>query len=342
VILVFMPLLAARRYQREHVQQRLYSILAAPRADVDTVAKPLSGRTMFETPDLSRSLPPDDGVHAAYLAADLGGPACDQLSVDVTLRYSALNPNYDFTHVKTIRMPRVNEPLQIFFPAYFRSPDSTDPIKEPFSFRGIELADGAAPCLMKVARVEQPETIPELLDLRLPPRWPESTPYATISGIEGRDNPAETYAFPADLPRHVFQQRLDSPSTPFTVSDIKTVSRTLAMTATGWRVDGVGGVGGRGPLLYLVEMRDRPLKKHTTFVAEGRIDKGGVTFGLVKGVEWIVQLHIRQQGPFSVVIEVPEDGIYRVIMANNLIGMSLDNRVIVTRAGLVASEGGLD
>ena len=92
-------------------------------------------------------------------------------------------------------------------------------------------------------------------------------------------------------------------------------------------------------MLYLVEMKPRRLTKGTTFIAEGTIEKGGVTFGMVSHDQWIVQLHVVQTGDFSVVIKVPEDGDYKVIMANNLRGMSLNNRVVVTRAGLVGPAG---
>ena len=46
-------------------------------------------------------------------------------------------------------------------------------------------------------------------------------------------------------------------------------------------------------------------------------------------------MHVTQTGAFAVVIEVPEDGEYKVVLANNLLGMSsLVNRLVVTRAGL--------
>jgi hypothetical protein len=330
-ILIVVPLWVLRGYQREHGPGVIRSIVSAPRVDVAVAA---SG----DMPDLIATLPPDDGVHAHYLVADLGGPACDLLDVPVTFRYVAQNPIYDFSHTKSIRMPLVNDPLALFVPVYYRSPGSTDRAQEPFAFRGLELPDAARPCLMRVSRVAHPEALPVLMEMRLPPDWQRSTPYATITGVEGRENPAAVYTFPADLSRHSAQRALARSSSVFSPGDVKTMSPTFSMDGARWRVDGIGGVGGRGPLLYLVEMKDRPLKKHTAFVAEGRIDKGGITFGLVRGVEWIVQLHIRQTGPFAAVIEVPEDGEYRVIMANNLLNMSLVNRVTVSRAGLVAPD----
>jgi hypothetical protein len=192
---------------------------------------------------------------------------------------------------------------------------------------------------MHLSRVQDPTRIPLLLDLQLRPGWEQVTPYATIAGIEARTNPPEVYAFPAGLPRSIVKHALAAKPMAFHEGDIAKRSPTFRITDGEWRVDGAGGVGGRGPLLYLVEMKPTHLEKHSFVVAEGRIDKGGVTFGLVRGVEWTTQVHVTQTGAFSVVIEVPEDGDYKVVLANNLLGMSsLVNRVVVTRAGLVSKH----
>jgi hypothetical protein len=150
-------------------------------------------------------------------------------------------------------------------------------------------------------------------------------------------NPPEVYASPADLPRSIVKRSLMTEPAPFQPADIAKKSPTFRMRDREWRVAGIGGVGGRGPLLYLVEMKPRRLSKGSFIVAEGAIEKGGVTFGLVHHDEWAVQLHVTQTGPFAVVISVPEDDDYKVILANNLRGMSLDNRLVVTRVGLVAA-----
>jgi hypothetical protein len=158
--------------------------------------------------------------------------------------------------------------------------------------------------------------------------------------VEARQNPAEVYTFPDPLDRTSVRRSLAMTPAAFAPSDILKVSPTFTMNGNEWRANGVGGVGGRGPLLYLVEMKPRRLTKGTTFIAEGTVDKGGVTFGMVSHDEWVVQLHVVQTGDFSVVITVPEDDDYKVVMANNLRGMSLENRVHVRRVGLIAAGAG--
>ena len=177
--------------------------------------------------------------------------------------------------------------------------------------------------------------------MQLRPHWEDVTRYATIAGVESRMNPPEVYAFPTDLPRSVVKRTLMARLVPFQPADIARQSPTFRMLEHEWRVDGVGGVGGRGPLLYLVEMKARRLDKNSFVIAEGRIEKGGLTFGLVRNDEWATQVHVTQTGAFAVVIKVPADGEYKVVLANNLLGMSsLNNRLVVTRAGLVAATAG--
>ena len=337
-VLLVGPLWLLRRYQEGHVRAWLGAIAAAPRTALDLVPVTLpNGDIRFESPALASNLPGDGGVHAAYLVAYVGGAACDTMNLQVTQRYRAMTPGYDFSHGVNVAVPLSDEPVALYFPAYFRNPGSTDAIDEPFGFAGLELPGAHADCLVRLSTLNDTTSLPALLDLRLRPGWERATPYATISGVEPRQNLAEVYTFPADLARTTVKSSLAATPAAFLPSDILKVSPTFEMNGVSWRAEGAGGVGGRGPLLYLVEMKPRRLAKGTTFIADGTIEKGGVTFGLVRNDEWAVQIHVVQTGDFSVVIKVPEDGDYKVVMANNLRGMSLENRVAVRRAGLIGA-----
>ena len=256
------------------------------------------------------------------------------MTVRVTQRYHAMSAGYDFTHSLDVPVPLTDTPTRLIFPVYFRNPNSTSTTDEGFGFSGLEVTPSAG-CLVNVSSANAATVFP-LLDLRLPPDWAAVTPYATISGVESRVNPAAAYTFPDTLSRSAAKRALAAAPTPFAAADILKVSPTFRMDGAEWHVDGAGGVGGRGPLLYLVEMKPRRLMAGSAFIAEGTIRKGGVTFGMVRNDQWVTQLHVLQTGDFSVVIMVPEDGDYKVVMANNLLGLSLVNRVEVRRAGLVA------
>ena len=336
-VVILGPLWLLRRYQEGHVRAFLGTVHAAPRTALDLTPVSLpNGDVRFESPALVRTLPGDGGVHAAYVVAYIGGANCDAMNLRVTQRYHSMTKGYDFSHPLDVAVPLVDEPVALYFPAYFRNPSSSSAGDEPFGFAGLELPATHANCLVRMSSLNDVAALPALLDLRLRPGWERVTPYATISGVEGRQNPAEAYTFPIDLARSEVKKSLAATPTAFVQSDILKVSPTFTMDGLAWTAKGVGGVGGRGPLLYLVEMKPRHLAKGTTFIAEGTIEKGGVTFGMVSNDLWVVQLHVVQTGDFSVVIKVPEDGDYKVVMANNLRGMSLENRVVVSRVGLVA------
>ena len=340
-LVVVGPLWILRRYQEGHVRAWLGSVAAAPRTALDLVPLTLpNGDLRFESPSLAGGLPADGGVHAAYLVAYVGGPRCNAMNLRVTQRYRAMTAAYDFSHGTNVAVPLSDELVALYFPAYFRNPGSANAADESFAFAGLELPAANAACLVRVSTLDETASLPALLDLKLRPGWERVTPYATIAGVEARQNPPEVYTFPGDLTRTEVREMLAATPAAFTPDDISKVSPTFEMNGHAWRADGVGGVGGRGPLLYLVEMRPRRLAKGTTFIAEGTIEKGGVTFGLVRNDEWAVQLHVVQTGAFSVVIKAPEDGDYKVVMANNLRGMSLNNRVVVTRAGLIGAPTG--
>jgi len=334
VVLTATPLWALRRQQSTTVTELLAGVARAQRADLPIAPVAAGDTTAFLLPELSRRLPPDGGVHAHYLAAEFGGTECNAMRVTVTQRYRATQPGYDFTHQTAVEIPVSDATTQLVFPAYYRNPLSVMPADEPMAFAGLELPSDSANCLRRIAVLETPSH-PALLDLRLPPDWQRVTPYATISGVEWRQNPARAYTVPDDLPRAHVKAVLAGTPTAFSESDILKVSPTFAMNGAQWDVDGVGGVGGRGPLLYLVEMKPRRIEQGTAFIAEGTIEKGGVTFGFVADDEWKVQLHVVQTGDFSVVLIAPETRDYKVVFANNLRGMSLMNKVRVRRAGLV-------
>ena len=342
IAIVVAPLSVLRKYQQDHVRRMLHAIVAAPREDLAAVrVSTTTGGVRFESPSLALGFPAGDGVHAAYVAAELGGAGCDALKLEVTERYTASQRSYDFTHTVTVPTPLSDRPAQIFFPAYFRHPDAGDSFAERFAFAGLEVPASAAGCVIRLSRVQDLSQVPLLLDLQLRPDWDKVTPYATIAGVEARINPPEVYAFPVDLPRSIVKRALTARAVPFQPADISKQSKTFTMLEHEWRVAGVGGVGGRGPLLYLVEMKARHLDTGSFVIAEGRIDKGGATFGLVRNDEWTTQVQVTQTGAFSVVIKVPDAGDYKVVLANNLLGMSSWNtRLVVTRAGLVGASPG--
>jgi hypothetical protein len=333
------PLWVLRRYQQGHARVVLQAIVDAPRDEVPTLrSRTGDGLVRLETPSLAPQLEADHAVHTAYLVAEFGGGRCETLKLDMTYRYAATERAFDFTRTVQVQPPLSDRPVQIFLPAYFRRECPLCAAHGGFGLTGVELPESAAGCLTSLSTVRDSARIPVLLDLHLRPHWESATLYGTIAGVESRVNPdefPEVHTFPPDLA--VKRSLLMTEPDPFHQADVARQSRTFQMLEHEWKVAGVGGVGGRGPFLYLVEMKPRVLKKDSYVIAQGLIEKGGLSFGIVRGDEWVAQVPFTHPGPFAVVVKVPEDAEYKVVLANNLIGTSLDNRLVVTRAGVIAA-----
>ena len=122
-----------------------------------------------------------------------------------------------------------------------------------YAFAGLDVPESAQACLTRFARVADTSQLPLLFELRLPPRWESADLFETIDGIESRTNPEQTpqvYTFPPDL--EVGRQLLMLPIEPLDATRIFRRSPTLETSSSQWTARGVGGVGGKGPFLYLV------------------------------------------------------------------------------------------
>jgi hypothetical protein len=267
------------------------------------------------------------------------GSRCDAFKFDATFRYRSSDQIDDFSRTIQVRPPLEAEAIQrVFFPAYFYRPKAEAPYRSAFGLAGLEVPSSAATCVSALWRVRDARDLPLLLDLNLPPRWESATLYHTIVGWErrrGGDEQPDIYTFPSDLP--VRRTTLTADITPFVLADIDQQSPTLTIRNEEWRVDGTGGVGGRGPFLYLAQMKPAIKKQGSLLLARGRIDDGGISVGLVRDGRWVAQVPVTADGEFIVVVRVPSDGSYSAVLANNLIGRSLENHVRLRRFGWIAS-----
>jgi hypothetical protein len=86
----------------------------------------------------------------------------------------------------------------------------------------------------------------------------------------------------------------------------------------------------------LLKTKEVHLSRKSYFVAQGVMYAGGATLGLIEDGRTAGDISISSRGPFTVVIEVPEDGDFSLGISNDLDGYtSLENRFIVRRVGWV-------
>ena len=343
-IAIVAPLAALRTYQQGLVKELVARYLAAPTESAPLTPIALgNGSVRFVAPLGPDAESDDQAVHPELVMAEFGGPTCDSLKLDAVFRYQTSESRYDFSRTMAIQPPLSDTPLRVFFPAYLHRP-LTDEVQRAamglsdYRLAGLDLPERAQSCLLRLARVTDTQALPVLVEWRLPPRWEQADLFQTITGLESRTNGDEApavFTFPADL--EVGRQLLMAPLESLAARDIAQRSPTLNTDTAQWLNQGVGGVGGKGSYLYLFEMQPREISEGRLALVQGYIKKGGISFGLVSEGAWIAQAGVTHPGEFTVVIRVPATGRHSLVLANNLIGASLESDVTIRRVGWVTS-----
>jgi hypothetical protein len=109
---------------------------------------------------------------------------------------------------------------------------------------------------------------------------------------------------------------------PETVPDLHPVeSANLQYRAPGLLGDGTKwemNAQADSPTSYLLEGKPLPVRKGGQFIAVGELEAGGLTIGLLKDNAWLGSRNIVEPGWFAVAVQAPEDGVYALVIANNL------------------------
>jgi hypothetical protein len=334
-ITLLSPLALLRAYQQRHLRALFEAYMAAPREPLPpTRASDDAGKVLFDGPAQLRgqATATDDAVHSEYIVAGFGGPGCKVARMEVTFRYSATEPQHDFSRTIVVQPPAM-ETTRVFFPAYYHRPRTDESVHSGYSLAGVEVPEAAADCVAALERVRDARPLPVMMNLRLPPLWRDATLYGTLTGFEKRSNGDESapiYTFPTDLlvrrsVMTVSSQLLDR-------ADVIKESGRVESDGRSWHLSGVGG---RGRFLHLAEWKPRLVPKGATLVASGDLMRGGISVGLVREGAWAAQVPVIVPGRFAVAIQTPDAGEYAVVMTNYVLGASLRYDVVVDRAGWV-------
>lgn len=336
IALVAAPLWMLRRYQSGRVHALLSSYVALDKEPLDRAGTDLAGGWVRVAADVSPRVSDagGDAVRTIFLVSEFTAGACEALKFEMVVRYDAPPGGYNFTRTLQVRPPLSSGTRRIFIATYAH-PQGSPTLEGAYRLAGLDLPKESAGCLSGLYQVRSVRGMPLVLDANLPADWEAVTPFHTINGFETRAEVEPTpdiYTFPEDLP--VGRRLVVSPIDALQPSDIEQRSATLDTTGR-WRVDGAGGVGGRGPFLYLAQMKPRALRAGDMLLARGRLTRGGFSLGLVQSGQWIAQVPVLTEGDFVVAIKVPADGDYAVVLANNLPGRSLHNELTIDQIGWV-------
>jgi hypothetical protein len=334
-VLTTVPLSALRRYQSDVVRTRLNSYIAMPKEPLQWSASgDQEGTVRIAVPELPLPVNRSTEVQSGLIIAEFSSGLCDSLKFDMTLRYNASSSLYDFTHAIRVEPPAEPGGMRRIFAPVFAHKVPSWGMDGVFDLAHIEIPAASAACLSGLYRTPNLAGVPLLMDVNLPNRWEDATPYQTLASVErrsGGEPSPEIYSYPFELPvgRRMITQTVE----PVRETDIDKRASNLTVEGTKWRVAGAGGVGGRGPFMYLAQMKPRDTRAGELVLARGHIERGGVSLGLVQNGEWVVQVPVVTPGEFVVVIQVPRDGRYALILANNITGWSLDNRLTLELFG---------
>ena len=335
VVLIAVPLAALRRYQAYAVNTRLSSYLQLAKEQLQwTGASGSEEVVRMVAPATPSEIGHSGAVQSGLIVAEFAEGACDTLKFDMTLHYAASSHVYDFSRSIRVEPPLEAGGIRRIFVPVFAHPFPSAGMDGVFALSAIDVPAASATCLTGLYRARTVAGLPVLMDVNLPNRWQEVTPYHTIAGLEHRqsgETSPELYTFPRGL--EVGRSMITQEVVRITDADIDARSPTLAVTPSSWQVSGAGGIGGRGPFLYLAEMKPRDTRAGDIVLARGRLEKGGLSLGLVENGKWVVQVPVVTPGEFVVVIRAPRDGRYSLILANNVTGWSLDNRLTIDVLG---------
>jgi hypothetical protein len=181
--------------------------------------------------------------------------------------------------------------------------------------------------------------------------------YQTLTALES----GNIYTIPVDIDVTIVEEVLERPLFSLTANDIAFQADIVHVDTDRWIISGYAtpqrdpcnsplsdrthSTLARASFSFgevckvdtdLLISKDTWLGRGSYFVAQGELYSGGMSFGLIKDGRTAGYVHVTTRGPFTIVIEVPEDGLYSLGLANNLdMYTSLENRFVVSKAGWV-------
>jgi hypothetical protein len=223
----------------------------------------------------------------------------------------------------------------VVFPVFETGAASPDP--ELLTFQGIEVLPGERACIANLSRLVKPDRFPLLIPAVLPPDWQARPLFEQLREWE-RLAPEATagrvsYWSPERLAveRSTLLPRV--PSAPRFAPGVDYNGRIATVAAGGTvHVDGFADAAGS----YLVAWRATTFDADSVVIVEGRIDRGGLTAGLVDAAGWVTKIDIGRPGLFRAALQPPRAGAYQLVIANYLRGGSRKTRADITRIAVVS------
>lgn len=332
------PAAAARSIQGARVHALLDRYANAPTVNLAVNEEAGDDRVLMRRSDVP-ALPAAGTTDTELLLIALGGADCGRVGVDLTVRYKTSHATPDFS--RTVHLPLAVPPAsaRVFMPVFaYRSAPAPGDADVWYRFDAIEFPAAQRACIKGIATLGDISSLPIVVGAYLPEEWRRQEPYQTLADWEDR---TRVVPFVVTAPSTIaVENRLAGARDAWPFADRSPgnveVADVVSIDTNGrWRVDGRGGLGGNGQMFYLAQLHGAALKSGELLVAEGSIDSGGMSIGLLQDGRWSQQTAIAKPGPFVAIVEVPADGTYDVVIANNLRQRFAANHFTLSRIGLV-------
>jgi len=327
--LTIVPLACFRSYQERDLRRLFNTYLSAEKEEI---------RPVFRTDDRGRVLMTWDGAPGKRFAS--GHYPTDYVVIDVVsdgdlaigaigFKYAAASRAYDLSRTMVLRFRKgVN---RIFVPIH-----SIEGFRQ---FTGLEIGHGLRERLRGISRVTRLEDVPLLLDVQLSPGWQQERLFQTSRFWERGDGrgPAVYAAFRGGAVPGRGWLDVSRPTAVLTEGLDVGWSDPTMVKADGRRLL-VNGEA-KGPFHYLVQFKNVELPAGTLLVARGRLERGGLSVGLIKNDVWSRQVTIDQPGEFVAVVPVDETGTFLPTIANAIQSVrGRRNQAIITEVGILAAK----
>jgi hypothetical protein len=341
-LLVWVPLFVLRQYQSAHVANLLRQYDTAELEPLLLEALPLENNGVLLTSPQQFKPLTEQSFKVMELMAEFSDQKCGYANVWVTLRYGgASGTRMDFSRSMGVDLAHPGTiGTRLFFPAMAQK-DLLGPGYSNY-FAGIEMSAERATCLRGLYRVKDPRHLPMLVTVQLP--LAENRLYKRLADWEG----SCLHTVPAQLSANRAAYLLAQPLSPVTSAEVEYRDPIFRLEddqggkpLTSWRVNGyVKDNSYINPLFPIHGPRwefgrssyvdaqallvDTDLlitkakwhKKGSAFVARGVLYSGGVVFGLMNENRPSGSVVVTSPGAFDVIIEVPQDGMYAIGLAN--------------------------
>ncbi len=321
--LVFLPLWAARAYQRNAAADIADSYRAArlePAIDDELVdGDAIVMRSGLAARNVERSI--NSGMLVATLSGDCGADA-----VYLKVHYMTHDPLIDFSREFEVPAPPPGHTSQLFVPVY--ASGSTSPVPDLMAFDGITVPRANRGCVSSINRFAEPDRYALLLPMLLPDSRFAFPMHQRLRAFEGEAMAVDgrsTYRSEDVTFENTVVLGASAWAPPGGVSYNARIARVHADATVD--VDGFAESSGS----YLVAWQAAPLDAGQKIVVDGAVRRGGLTVGLVDDTGWVSRVDIDAAGEFRALVSAPRAGAYQLVIANHLHAGSLRNHFSLTR-----------